>query len=138
MGRVRTLLDFVKFEHTLFSLPLLLAGAWLGAGGTPPAGALLWVLVAGTGARTLAMALNRIIDRRIDARNPRTADRELRRGGGDRVSRPPARAIVRSADGRPLERQRDAAAARWRDDRAHGRGRRRSHGQAVRREGRSR
>jgi 4-hydroxybenzoate polyprenyltransferase len=77
---VRTLLDFVKFEHTLFSLPLLLAGAWLGAGGVPPVPALVWVLVAGTGARTLAMALNRIIDRRIDARNPRTADRELPSG----------------------------------------------------------
>jgi 4-hydroxybenzoate polyprenyltransferase len=77
---VRILLDFVKFEHTLFSLPLLLAGAWLGAGGVPPAAAMLWVLVAGTGARTLAMALNRIIDRRIDARNPRTASRELPSG----------------------------------------------------------
>lgn len=80
MGRLRTVLDFVKFEHTLFSLPMLLAGAFLGAGGVPPARALLWVLVAGTGARTAAMALNRIIDRRIDARNPRTAGRELPAG----------------------------------------------------------
>jgi len=80
LPRIRTLLDFVKFEHTLFSLPLLLAGAMLGAGGLPPAGPLLWVLVAGTGARTLAMALNRIIDREIDARNPRTAGRELPAG----------------------------------------------------------
>jgi 4-hydroxybenzoate polyprenyltransferase len=78
--RVRTLLDFVKFEHTLFSLPLLLAGAVLGAGGWPEAGPLLWILLAGTGARTLAMALNRIVDRRIDARNPRTAVRELPAG----------------------------------------------------------
>jgi 4-hydroxybenzoate polyprenyltransferase len=75
--RVRTLLAFVKFEHTLFSLPLLLAGAMLGADGWPDAKTMLWILVAGTGARTLAMALNRIIDRRIDARNPRTAVREL-------------------------------------------------------------
>jgi 4-hydroxybenzoate polyprenyltransferase len=73
-------LEFVKFEHTLFSLPLLLAGAFLGAGGMPPLGPLLWVVVAGTGARTLAMALNRIIDRRIDATNPRTATRELPSG----------------------------------------------------------
>ncbi|MGQ0721577.1 MAG: 4-hydroxybenzoate octaprenyltransferase [Candidatus Eiseniibacteriota bacterium] len=80
MIRVRTLLEFVKFEHTLFSLPLLLAGAMLGAGGWPDAKPLLWILVAGTGARTLAMALNRIIDRRIDARNPRTAARELPAG----------------------------------------------------------
>jgi len=77
---VRTLLDFVKFEHTLFSLPLLLAGAFLGAGGPPDARVVAWVLVAGTGARTLAMALNRILDRELDARNPRTASRELPSG----------------------------------------------------------
>ncbi|MEZ5063226.1 MAG: 4-hydroxybenzoate octaprenyltransferase [bacterium] len=77
---MRKLLDFVKFEHTLFSLPLLLAGAVLGAGGWPPVMPLVWILVAGTGARTLAMALNRILDRDIDARNPRTASRELPSG----------------------------------------------------------
>jgi 4-hydroxybenzoate polyprenyltransferase len=77
---VRTLLDFVKFEHTLFSLPLLLAGAFLGAGGVPSVEVIAWVLVAGTGARTLAMALNRILDRQLDARNPRTAGRELPSG----------------------------------------------------------
>jgi 4-hydroxybenzoate polyprenyltransferase len=77
---MRALLDFVKFEHTLFSLPLLVAGAWLGADGPPALAPLLWILVAGTGARTLAMALNRILDRRIDARNPRTAGRELPSG----------------------------------------------------------
>ncbi len=77
---MRTLLQFVKFEHTLFSLPLLFAGAILGAGGMPPARPILWILVAGVGARTVAMALNRILDRKIDARNPRTADRELPSG----------------------------------------------------------
>ncbi|MFN8178450.1 MAG: UbiA-like polyprenyltransferase [bacterium] len=77
---MRTLLSFVKFEHTLFSLPLLFAGALLGARGVPRLGPLLWILVAGTGARTLAMALNRILDRAIDARNPRTAQRELPAG----------------------------------------------------------
>jgi 4-hydroxybenzoate polyprenyltransferase len=76
----RTLLDFVKFEHTLFSLPLLLAGAFLAAGGPPDAMVIVWVLLAGTGARTLAMALNRILDRELDARNPRTAGRELPAG----------------------------------------------------------
>ena len=79
-ARVRTLLSFVKFEHTLFSLPLLLAGAMLGANGLPAVRPLLWILVAGTGARTLAMALNRILDRAIDAKNPRTAGRELPSG----------------------------------------------------------
>ncbi len=77
---MRAILDFVKFEHTVFSLPLLVAGAFLGAQGPPPLVPLLWILVAGTGARTLAMALNRILDRRIDARNPRTANRELPSG----------------------------------------------------------
>jgi len=78
--RLRTLLDFVKFEHTLFSLPILLAGAMLAARGFPPAKTLLAILVAGTGARTTALALNRILDRSIDARNPRTAKRELPSG----------------------------------------------------------
>ena len=77
LSAVRTLLSFVKFEHTLFSLPLLVAGALLGARGLPAAAPLLWIVLAGTGARTLAMALNRILDRAIDARNPRTASREL-------------------------------------------------------------
>lgn len=77
---MRVLLSFVKFEHTLFSLPLLFAGAFLGARGVPGVAPLLWILVAGTGARTLAMALNRIFDRSIDARNPRTASRELPSG----------------------------------------------------------
>lgn len=77
---MRTLLSFVKFEHTLFSLPLLVAGAVLAARGLPGAAPLAWILVAGTGARTVAMALNRILDRAIDARNPRTAARELPAG----------------------------------------------------------
>jgi len=78
--RLLTYLRFVRFEHTLFSLPLLFAGTLLGAGGFPSARLLLLVLLAGTGARTAALALNRIIDRRIDARNPRTRDRELPSG----------------------------------------------------------
>jgi 4-hydroxybenzoate polyprenyltransferase len=78
--RIRTVLDFVKLEHTLFSLPILLAGAMLAAKGLPPAKTLIAILVAGTGARTTALALNRILDRNIDARNPRTASRELPSG----------------------------------------------------------
>jgi len=77
---MRRLLDFVKFEHTVFSIPLLLAGALLGAQGWPSPWPLFWIVVAGTGARTLAMALNRILDRDLDARNPRTASRELASG----------------------------------------------------------
>jgi 4-hydroxybenzoate polyprenyltransferase len=80
-GRVRTWGRFVRFEHTLFSLPLLFAGVFLGAGGLDVAPRLLLlVLAAGTGARTAALALNRIIDRRIDAANPRTRSRELPSG----------------------------------------------------------
>ena len=79
-NRLFTWAAFVKFEHTLFSLPLLYAGAVLAARGLPGWWAVLWILGAGTGARTAALGLNRTIDRRIDARNPRTASRELPRG----------------------------------------------------------
>ena len=79
-GRVRTWGRFVRFEHTLFSLPLLFAGVLLAGGFDVPASLLALVLVAGAGARTAALGLNRIIDRRIDAANPRTAERELPSG----------------------------------------------------------
>ena len=71
---------FTKIEHLIFSLPLLFAGAWLGAGGLPSLSVLLWITLAGLGARTFGMALNRIFDRKIDAINPRTAGRELASG----------------------------------------------------------
>ena len=80
-GRLRTWGRFVRFEHTLFSLPLLFAGVLLGAGGLHvPLRLLGLVLLAGTGARTAALGLNRIIDRQIDAANPRTRSRELPSG----------------------------------------------------------
>jgi 4-hydroxybenzoate polyprenyltransferase len=79
-GLVARMLRFVKIEHTIFSLPLLLAGAWLGAGRSLPSWTtILLIIVAGTGARTVGMAMNRIADRRLDAVNPRTANRELPR-----------------------------------------------------------
>lgn len=78
---MRAYLDFVKIEHTLFSLPVIYAGTALGSpDAVPPWPVLLLILVAASGARTAAFALNRIIDRRIDARNPRTAMRELPSG----------------------------------------------------------
>lgn len=79
-GRVRTWGRFVRFEHTLFSLPMLYAGVMMGAGFDVGARLLLLVLVAGAGARTAALGLNRIVDREIDRRNPRTATRELPSG----------------------------------------------------------
>lgn len=70
----------VKLEHTVFALPFAYVGALLSWGGIPPARDLLWITVAMAGARTLAMALNRLIDAEVDARNPRTAARELPAG----------------------------------------------------------
>ncbi len=84
--QLSTLMRFVKIEHTLFSLPLIFAGAFLASEHRPIAGApLSWrlaglMLLAATGARTVALALNRIIDREIDKRNARTAMRELPAG----------------------------------------------------------
>lgn len=78
---MRRYFSFVKIEHTLFSLPLIYSGVMLAAGESmPPVSLLLLVLAAATGARTTAFALNRIIDRHIDARNPRTAVRDLPSG----------------------------------------------------------
>jgi 4-hydroxybenzoate polyprenyltransferase len=70
----------VKIEHTVFALPFAYVGAFLAVDGAPSAHDLLWITVAMVGARSLAMALNRLIDAGIDARNPRTAGRELPSG----------------------------------------------------------
>jgi 4-hydroxybenzoate polyprenyltransferase len=70
----------VKIEHTVFALPFAYVGAFLAVGGTPSAHDLLWITVAMIGARSLAMAVNRLVDVGIDARNPRTAGRELPSG----------------------------------------------------------
>jgi len=70
----------VKIEHTVFALPFAYVGAFLAVGGTPSAHDLVWITLAMVGARSLAMALNRLIDGGIDARNPRTAGRELPSG----------------------------------------------------------
>jgi 4-hydroxybenzoate polyprenyltransferase len=70
----------VKIEHTVFALPFAYVGAFLAVGGAPSAHDLAWITAAMVGARSLAMALNRLIDAGIDARNPRTASRELPSG----------------------------------------------------------
>lgn len=72
---------FVKLEHSVFALPFAYAGAFLASPRRfPPYDKLLWITVVMVAARSLAMGLNRIIDRRIDAKNPRTANRELPSG----------------------------------------------------------
>jgi 4-hydroxybenzoate polyprenyltransferase len=76
----RLFASLVKVEHTVFALPFAYVGAFLAVDGVPGAGDLVWITVAMVGARSLAMALNRLIDAGVDARNPRTAGRELPRG----------------------------------------------------------
>ncbi|HEX7004506.1 MAG TPA: UbiA-like polyprenyltransferase [Trueperaceae bacterium] len=78
-------LDLVRFEHTLFALPFAYAGMLVAAGGWPGWATFGWITVAMVGARTAAMALNRLIDARLDALNPRTAGRELPKGVLGRV-----------------------------------------------------
>jgi 4-hydroxybenzoate polyprenyltransferase len=70
----------VKIEHTVFALPFAYVGAFLAVGRVPSAHDLVWITVAMVGARSLAMGLNRLIDAGLDARNPRTARRELPAG----------------------------------------------------------
>jgi 4-hydroxybenzoate polyprenyltransferase len=77
---LRRYLEFVRFEHTLFALPFAYGGMLLAAGGWPGFGIVVWVTLAMVGARTAAMALNRVIDARIDASNPRTSGREIPSG----------------------------------------------------------
>jgi 4-hydroxybenzoate polyprenyltransferase len=82
-ARILTVLEMIKFEHSVFALPFALVGALLAAresGGFPSWRALLWIVVAMVGARSAAMTVNRIVDRRYDARNPRTANRALPAG----------------------------------------------------------
>ena len=76
----RNYLELVKFSHTIFALPFALAAMLVAAQGWPPTRVFVWIVVAMIGARTAAMGFNRIVDRQIDARNPRTANRELPSG----------------------------------------------------------
>lgn len=72
-----TTLRMIKFEHSVFALPFALLGALLAAEGWPTGRQIFWIIVAMVGGRSAGMAFNRIADRRYDARNPRTAGREL-------------------------------------------------------------
>ncbi|MFT4539230.1 MAG: 4-hydroxybenzoate polyprenyltransferase [Planctomycetota bacterium] len=73
-------LSLVKFSHSVFALPFALQGAWLAQRGVPGATTLLWIVVCAVAARTAAMGYNRLVDRELDAANPRTSQRELPAG----------------------------------------------------------
>jgi 4-hydroxybenzoate polyprenyltransferase len=80
----KNILNYIKIEHTAFSLPLIFTGAWMGGQDQwPRLSVLLLIVLAAVGARIFGMSFNRIFDRRIDALNPRTAGRELPAGKMD-------------------------------------------------------
>ena len=79
-GALRTTLEMIRFSHTLFALPFALLAAVFAADGWPRLDTLLKILLAMVGARSAAMAHNRLVDRAIDAANPRTASRALPSG----------------------------------------------------------
>ena len=81
----RRLASLVRIEHTVFALPFAYVGAFLSVDAWPGLANMVWITVAMVGARTLAMSLNRLVDAEIDARNPRTAARELPAGALSRV-----------------------------------------------------
>jgi 4-hydroxybenzoate polyprenyltransferase len=80
LRKIAILLEMIKFEHTVFALPFALMGAFLAGRGVPSFSTFAWVVLAMVGARTAAMGFNRIVDRKFDAANPRTAERALAAG----------------------------------------------------------
>lgn len=83
-GRIKTVLEMIKFEHSVFALPFALTGALLAARATqhgwPTLRQVLWIVVAMIAARSAAMTMNRIVDLRYDRENPRTGQRALATG----------------------------------------------------------
>ncbi len=80
LKNLRTTLEMIKWEHSIFALPFALCGAMLAAGGLPTLRQLLWIIVAMIAARSAAMSFNRLADASIDAANPRTHTRALPAG----------------------------------------------------------
>jgi 4-hydroxybenzoate polyprenyltransferase len=80
LHNLRLTLEMIKWEHSVFALPFALCGAMLAAGGIPTGHQLLWIVIAMVGARSAAMAFNRLADASIDAANPRTRTRALPAG----------------------------------------------------------
>lgn len=79
-SKLQITLRMIRFEHTVFALPFALIATLLAAGGMPTAWQLVWIVAAMVGARSAAMAFNRIVDLRFDRENPRTRGRELPAG----------------------------------------------------------
>ncbi|MDE0313327.1 MAG: putative 4-hydroxybenzoate polyprenyltransferase [Candidatus Poribacteria bacterium] len=80
MRKLKIILEMIKFEHTIFALPFAIMSAFIAAEGLPPLSKLGWILVAMVGARSCAMAFNRLADAKIDSENPRTAMRAIPAG----------------------------------------------------------
>ena len=78
--KIGVILGMIKFSHTVFALPFAVMSAFLAAAGMPSARQLFWILMCMVGARSAAMSFNRIVDARIDAQNPRTAQRAIPTG----------------------------------------------------------
>ena len=79
-SNIKTTLEMIKWEHSVFALPFAMCGAMLAAGGLPTLAQLGWIVVCMVSARSAAMAFNRLADSQIDAANPRTATRALPAG----------------------------------------------------------
>jgi len=80
LNNLRTTLEMIKWEHSIFALPFALCGAMLAAEGTPTGHQLFWIVVAMVSARSAAMAFNRVADATVDAANPRTRFRAIPTG----------------------------------------------------------
>jgi 4-hydroxybenzoate polyprenyltransferase len=80
VGRIGTVFEMIKIQHSVFALPWAFVAALYAAGGVPPWPKLVWVLVAMISARSAAMAFNRAADAKLDAENPRTMDRAIPAG----------------------------------------------------------
>ncbi len=78
--KIKILLEMIKFEHTLFAIPFAIIAMMLAANGIPTLYQMFWILIALAFARTVAMLWNRIVDAKIDARNPRTRNRAIPKG----------------------------------------------------------
>ena len=78
--KILILLEMIQFKLTIFALPFAFTGAFLASRGIPEISIFFWIILAMVGARTCAMGFNRIVDRKFDKANPRTAARALPAG----------------------------------------------------------